>query len=523
MNDVVDVTTGELTPVVLTVDPEFKALIPPLSADEYELLGASIVADGCRDALVVWQGHNIIVDGHNRYAICQAHGLPYRTLERPFDSRDDVLVWIIQNQFGRRNLTAFVRGELALKLKDVIARKAKAQQIAGLKQGDEFPVLLNSTKREPLHTRKELAKAAEVSQDSIRKVETVATSAPEPVKAKARAGDISIHRAYTLTKALEQSPPEWQGRIVELCDDNDEKVRILNRLHKSAGQPDTNGTFEEVMRAGGFHYGKDMELWCDFAKATVEDIQRALKSVAEHHARESVKVKQQERTEAAAALPQLADYVRGDCLDVLKTLPPKSVRLLLTDPPYGMDFQSNRRVVSPQAPKIEGDGDIDGALALLRAMLDTIAPAMQDECHLLVFTGWRYEPQFRDVLTAAGYSVDASLVWVKENHTSGDLTGFAPKHERILHARRGRLAISPRVPDVLMVAREGRTEHPTEKPVELLKTLIDCTTVEGEFVVDPFAGTGSTVTAARALKRRVLGIEKDNNWHAEGALLLGAA
>lgn len=504
---------------VLSIDPEFKALIPPLSTDEYDLLQTSILAEGCRDAIVVWQGQNIILDGHNRYTICTTHNISFRVVERAFETRDHVIVWIVQNQLARRNITQYAKDELVIQ-----SLKPALERIGTQRMSEGGKGLSDSDKPSTKHdTRKELADMANTSTGGIAQSDFIAKHAPDRVKGKARSGDMSRDRAYRLTKALEQSPTEWQGRIVELCDDNDEKVRILNRLHKSAGQPDTNGTFEEIMRAGGFHYGKDMELWCDFAKATVEDIQRALKSVAEHHARENAKAKQQERVDAAATLPQLADYVRGDCLDVLKTLPPKSVRLLLTDPPYGMDFQSNRRVVSPQAPKIEGDGDIDGALALLRAMLDTITPAMQDECHLLVFTGWRYEPQFRDVLTAAGYSVDASLIWVKENHTSGDLTGFAPKHERILHARRGRPAISPRVPDVLMVAREGRTEHPTEKPVELLKTLIDCTTVEGEFVVDPFAGTGGVVTAARALKRRVLGIEKDDSWHAEGALLLGAA
>lgn len=519
MVKVLNVKTGEIAEQQFTVDSEFKALIPPLSAEERQLLEASIIAEGCRDAIVVWQGHSVILDGHNRYDICTAHNVPLFVAYHDFETRDHVIVWIVQNQLARRNITQYAKDELVIQnLKPALERIGTQRMSEGGKG------LSDSDKPSTKHnTQKELADMANTSTGGIAQSDFIAKHAPDRVKGKARSGDMSRDRAYRLTKALEQSPTEWQGRIVELCDDNDEKVRILNRLHKSAGQPDTNGTFDEVMRAGGFHYGKDMELWCDFAKASVEDIQRALKSVAEHHAREGAKVKQQERIEAADALPQLSDYIRGDCLDVLKTLPPKSVRLLLTDPPYGMDFQSNRRTVSPQAPKIEGDGDITGALDLLRAMLAAVDPAMQDECHLLVFTGWRYEPQFRDVLTAAGYSIDASLIWVKENHTSGDLTGFAPKHERILHARRGRLAISPRVPDVLMVAREGRTEHPTEKPVELLKTLIDCTTVEGEFVVDPFAGTGATVTAARALNRRVLGIEKDDNWHAEGALLLGAA
>ncbi len=117
MNDVVDVTTGELTPVVLTVDPEFKALIPPLSADEYGLLQTSILSEGCRDAIVVWQGQNVVLDGHNRYAICTANSVPFRVVERAFDSRAAAKVWMLTNQLARRNLPEPARVKLALELK----------------------------------------------------------------------------------------------------------------------------------------------------------------------------------------------------------------------------------------------------------------------------------------------------------------------------------------------------------------------------------------------------------------------
>ncbi|MEO0594845.1 MAG: hypothetical protein AAF126_01910, partial [Chloroflexota bacterium] len=70
----------------IQIDSEFKALIPPLQDDEYTRLEQSILEEGCRDALVVWQGKNILVDGHNRYAICTQHSLPFDTVERAFSS-----------------------------------------------------------------------------------------------------------------------------------------------------------------------------------------------------------------------------------------------------------------------------------------------------------------------------------------------------------------------------------------------------------------------------------------------------
>ncbi|MFA7122374.1 MAG: hypothetical protein WC277_12905, partial [Bacilli bacterium] len=118
----------------LTIDPEFKALIPPLLPEERAGLEASILDEGCRDALAVWKGHSILIDGHNRHSICTKHGISFEITELEFATRDDVIIWIIKNQLGRRNLAPFARSELALEMEGAIARKAKENQLSGLKQ-----------------------------------------------------------------------------------------------------------------------------------------------------------------------------------------------------------------------------------------------------------------------------------------------------------------------------------------------------------------------------------------------------
>lgn len=85
------------------IDPEFHALIPPLSDDERAQLEANIRAEGCRDALVTWQG--ILVDGHNRFEICERLSLPYKTTAIDLKDRSAAADWIDRNQLGRRNLT----------------------------------------------------------------------------------------------------------------------------------------------------------------------------------------------------------------------------------------------------------------------------------------------------------------------------------------------------------------------------------------------------------------------------------
>lgn len=88
---------------MLTISQYFKNLIPPLSSDEFSQLEENILAHGCRDTIKHWRG--TIVDGHNRYAICQKHNLPFKEEKLPFGTKKDAAIWILGNQLGRRNLS----------------------------------------------------------------------------------------------------------------------------------------------------------------------------------------------------------------------------------------------------------------------------------------------------------------------------------------------------------------------------------------------------------------------------------
>jgi ParB family chromosome partitioning protein len=111
----------------LTIDPEFKALIPPLAPEELAQLEANILSDGCRDPLVTWQG--ILIDGHNRFAICSKHGLTFQTVEREFADRQDAELWMIGNQMGRRNLENIDKVPLLERKREILAGQAKGRQI----------------------------------------------------------------------------------------------------------------------------------------------------------------------------------------------------------------------------------------------------------------------------------------------------------------------------------------------------------------------------------------------------------
>jgi site-specific DNA-methyltransferase (adenine-specific) len=205
----------------------------------------------------------------------------------------------------------------------------------------------------------------------------------------------------------------------------------------------------------------------------------------------------------------------GDFRQHVASLKDSTVSLLLTDPPYGMDYQSGRRAEKHQ--KIAEDGGLDAAQAAVTDCLELMRPKLQDNAHVLIFCRWDSEHLFATKLAEAGYTVKGSLVWVKNNHGSGDLKGgFAPKHERILHAVKGTPQLHQREPDVLECDKVDTADHPTEKPVELLAKLIEATTVKNQIVVDPFGGVASTCVAAIVTGRRFFGCELDKDYYAKG-------
>lgn len=110
-------STSEIVPEIkITINEELKALIPPLSEEEFSQLEQNILQEGCRDALILWQQDKdfILIDGHNRYEICQRHGLSFKTEIKDFKDFEEVKSWMITNQLGKRNLTeeqkSYLRG-----------------------------------------------------------------------------------------------------------------------------------------------------------------------------------------------------------------------------------------------------------------------------------------------------------------------------------------------------------------------------------------------------------------------------
>ena len=193
----------------LAVDPEFRDLIPPLNEEELKLLEESLVADGCESPLIVWNG--VIVDGHNRYAICRKHEIPFAIQEKNFSSRDDAMLWMLRNQLGRRNLNNYQRVELVLKFEPLVKNAAEQRMMAG-KAANPVPTLAQGQTKGK--TRDHLSEAAGVSHGTFAKAKKLVQSADEETKRELRAGKVTVNRAYTELLAKEH---EGETKICERC------------------------------------------------------------------------------------------------------------------------------------------------------------------------------------------------------------------------------------------------------------------------------------------------------------------
>ena len=200
---------------------ELEVLIPPLTSEEFKQLERNILEEGIRDPLVTWNG--ILVDGHNRYRIAQEYNIDFVTVEKEFADMNAVKVWMINNQFGRRNLNNYQRSVLALQLEDVFKAKAKEKQ---KESGGAVPKI---SAEPPIETRQEIAKVANVSHDTISKVKKIEATASPEIKAKASTGQISINEAYKEIKK-EEKQENLENKKKEYTEQYKTQIKVVPEI-----------------------------------------------------------------------------------------------------------------------------------------------------------------------------------------------------------------------------------------------------------------------------------------------------
>jgi site-specific DNA-methyltransferase (adenine-specific) len=233
---------------------------------------------------------------------------------------------------------------------------------------------------------------------------------------------------------------------------------------------------------------------------------------------EKIKIKEKRKEEIS--VKEFSNFVLGNSLEELNKLDNNSIDCVITDPPYGIDYVSNHRTTKDGvAKKIKSDNP-EEAFELWENICKILINKMKDNSHLYVFTSWKVWHIFRKI-TEKYFTIKNCLIWEKNNWSMGDLEGnYAEQYEMILFATKGNHdLIGKREPNILHFNRVPASQltHSCEKPVDLLEFLISKSTIEGELIVDPFVGSGSTLKAAKKMNRNWWGCEIDKD-HYETAI-----
>lgn len=477
---------------MIIIDKEFQEFLPQNDAETKAELEKLIIADGCRDPIVLWNQYKcdcgadlsveeyetalfsnefdkfimetnkkwncaecndefsekemrergIIIDGHHRYEICTRLNIPFQTIQKEFNSRYDVLSWMFDNQNAKRNLNNFERSEVALKLEGAFKAIAKENQLATLKQN--ATVLQNSAKRESIDTRAEIAKKANVSHDTIHKAKTILNSAPAEVIQAVRSGEMSVNQAFNAVKSKEK---------------------------------------KETMKQNGF------------------------KKAGDHN---SVKL------------------TCGDSLELIKTIDDNSIDLVCVDPPYNMD---------------KADWDSYGSgkefADWCESWLNESYRVLKPSGSIYVFGINRMLSHIQHRMEKIGFSYRNWITWDTIQGAGGGL--WVNRHEDILFFSktnkfyadsesiklerseeniREYKGVSYQFKNPSNVWRfpcvdsnnKDRTNHPTQKPVEIIERIILASCPADGVVLDLFMGSGTTGVAAIKTGRKAIGFEMNPDY-----------
>jgi DNA modification methylase len=410
---------------MLEIKEEFKKLIPALTPEEFKQLEQNCLDEGIREKIIIWDG--FIIDGHNRYEIATKWGLDYQTESKRFKDESEVREWMILNQFGRRNLSNYQRSVLALELESVFSERAKENLKLSDGKGKQKSA---EVKIEPIETRKELAKVANVSHDTIAKVKKIEAVATPEVKAQLSTGEISINQAYQEIKK-EEKKVNFEQKKAEF----EKPIEIIN----------TNQII-----------------------------------------------------------------LLGDSVEILPTLEKKSFDLLLSDPPYGMDFKSGWN----NQEKIAND-KIEDTITLFENVLRESVPLLKDDAHFYLFGNIDYLPEIKPIIEKY-LNLKNVLIWDRKVIGMGDLKTYGFSYDVVYfgYNKKWKDLNGTRDRDILQFNRvtPSANIHPTEKPIDLLEYLIKKSTNENDKILEPFAGGGSTLIACKNTNRLATGIEIEDKY-----------
>lgn len=373
--------------------------------------------------------------------------------------------------------------------------------------------------REQGSTQQEIAKKIGWTLDTTKKYNTVFNVVPEVLeKAKSRQkgrgtgnvpnGTFNFTVGWFRESGIYELKPEYQKQLMQRfikdkCKWNNQKVKTETAKYKA------------------------WQEWATIAKdelANLEDLPTVVQLIENNSFRTESQLLSKIRDLNAKAENKL---ICGDAIRELESLEDGTIDLVITDPPYGIDYSSNRSEDGSYITreKIANDGDIKTALTLMDDTLQVLMRKTKPDTHFYLFTSWKVYPEFMQVIEKY-LDVKNLIIWDKGNHGTGDLEGaWGNRYEMVIFATKGSRKLNKRKPDIIQVPKlpSGQMIHPTQKPIQVIMELLEASARQADTVCDPFMGSGSTIKAVKEFGHdlKYIGIELDRERFEKAAAYIG--
>jgi len=451
--------------VQIKIDQEFKDLIPPLQKEERDQLEANIKAEGCRDPLTVWEG--TLMDGHNRHEICTRLNIPFKTVEISFPDRSHAVEWIIRNQFGRRNLAAYDRGSLALRLDDVLAKRNEEKRKA--------------TEGRP--SKEDLAKLAKAKEESDKAAENALEDVKDIPRSMPTYDRASLAIKVGKELAFKKMPvslatktrserSDRQRDVGEAAGISGSTVAKIKKINEAVEQGKVDQATIQKIRTGD------------------TSINRVVRDLKESAAKERIEVI---KAEAVKKLVSVNDIILGDFREKADEIPDNSVDLIFTDPPYDR-----------------------AAIKLFDGLGEFAAKKLRPGGSLVFYLGQIQLPSALEILSkhlrywwcCSCYHSGPTLLRMNEY---GIVNGWKPILWFVKESRGDKETF---INDVATGTKE-KSHHEWQQAEAEALYFIEKLTKPGDFVVDPFCGGGTTPAVCEKNGRKWKAFEIDPAWYAK--------
>lgn len=210
----------------------------------------------------------------------------------------------------------------------------------------------------------------------------------------------------------------------------------------------------------------------------------------------------------------MIEIKQGDCLELMKEINNESIDLIVTDPPYLMNYKTNHRKDKKHdfCTEIKNDDNFE----IIELYIKECYRILKKDSAIYMFCNSNKIDYFKQMIEKYGFKIKNIIVWVKNNWSAGDLKAqYGKQYEFIIYANKGRKKINgKRLTDVWFFDRvSGKKQvHQNQKPIELLQQAIEKSSNENDTIFDGFMGSGSTGVACINTNRNFIGFELDENY-----------